>query len=498
MPSSLGTAALQLRSDDDELRTTCDVLPDGEGAGEAASVEGLAIVVSSEEGCRLVSVSGELERASMLEFIEACTQHTDQSTIIDLGGLTFMDSGGYSSLHVIREIAQASRRTVTVRGVCGQPARLIGLIADLEALPARTSEPVDQQPDGDDLDAAPDENAERRYSDLLAEFAQTMVTDFPIQGILDHLVKRIVEVLPIDAAGVTLISPGRDPYYVAASNESALTYERLQSELGEGPCTAAYTGGSAISVPDMQQDEQFPGFAPRACAEGLGAAFAFPLSHEDRRLGALDLYRESPGALGARQLDVAQTLANVAAAYLINAEARADLLTSTQQANHVALHDPLTGLPNRALLLERLVNAMNRCRRTRSLVAIMYIDLDTFKAVNDTLGHGVGDEVLMILAQRLTAILRPGDTVARLGGDEFVVLCEDMPDASHLEPIVDRVNDVFTLPFDLSTGPLEVRASIGVGVGDWTSTSPERLLESADNAMYEAKRAGGGRHAPLR
>ena len=102
----------------------------------------------------------------------------------------------------------------------------------------------------------------------------------------------------------------------------------------------------------------------------------------------------------------------------------------------------------------------------------------------------------MILAQRLTALLRPGDTVARLGGDEFAVLCDDIAEASHLEPIADRVIDAFRLPFDVSTGPVEVRGSIGIGIGDWTS-SPENILEDADTAMYQVKRRGGGRHAPL-
>jgi diguanylate cyclase (GGDEF)-like protein len=170
-------------------------------------------------------------------------------------------------------------------------------------------------------------------------------------------------------------------------------------------------------------------------------------------------------------------------------------VASTQHANHVALHDPLTGLPNRRLLFERLVSALHRCRRSRSLVGIMYIDLDTFKAVNDTFGHRVGDEVLTVAAQRLTTLLRPGDTVARLGGDEFVVLCDDVPDASHIEPIADRVTDAFGRPFDVSTGPVQVRASIGISIGDWTSTSPERLLEDADTAMFRAKRGGGGHHA---
>jgi diguanylate cyclase (GGDEF)-like protein len=458
------------------------------------SVRGLSIAVSSEDGGRVVSVCGELERATLVEFIEACLGGEEESLVIDLGGLRFMDGGGHSSLVVIREIARARQRTVTVRNARGQPARLIGLFADLEAAQSATGGRSGELA-GSGIDALADEDVERRYSDLLADFAQSM-TDFPIPAIIDHLVKSIVEVLPVDSAGVTVVTSEKhsdqDQQYVTGSDEAAVECERLQGELEQGPGTIAYTEGDATAVPDLRHADRFPEFARRALAEGVEAVFSFPLCHEDRPLGALNLYRRRPGALGERQIAVAQTFANVAAAYLDNARARADLVARTRHANHVALHDPLTGLPNRALLFERIVSSLQRSRRSGSLVAVLYIDLDTFKAVNDTFGHRIGDEVLVIVAQRLTALLRPGDTVARLGGDEFAVLCDDIADVSHLEPIAERIDAAFRLPFDVSTGPVEVRASTGIGIGNWTSTTPERILESADIAMYQAKRQGGG------
>jgi GAF domain-containing protein len=162
--------------------------------------------------------------------------------------------------------------------------------------------------------------ATEELSDVLSEFARTIVTDFPIQAILDHLVRRIVEIMPVTAAGVTLISPGLDPRYVAASNDSALRFEMLQTELGEGPCLAAYHHGEAIAVPDLRNEERFPTFSPRALDAGLAAVFAFPLHHGDSQLGALDLYRDTPGALSPEVMGTAQTLADVAAAYLLNAQ----------------------------------------------------------------------------------------------------------------------------------------------------------------------------------
>src|ERR1700722_14621674 len=127
--------------------------------------------------------------------------------------------------------------------------------------------------------------SERQLSEVLREFARTMLTDFPIQGILEHLVARIVEIMPITAAGVTMISPGVEPRYIAASNAAALRFEKLQTDLGEGPCLAVYETGEAISLPDLRRAVLFPAFTPRALHAGLAAVFTFPLHHADGQLG---------------------------------------------------------------------------------------------------------------------------------------------------------------------------------------------------------------------
>jgi diguanylate cyclase (GGDEF)-like protein len=325
-------------------------------------------------------------------------------------------------------------------------------------------------------------------ADVLSEFARTMVTDFPIQGILDHLVKRIVEIMPVTAAGVTLIAPGLEPRYVAASDPSALRYEKLQTELGEGPCLAAFGADAAISVPDLHLEERFPRFTPRALESGLGAVFTFPLRHENVQLGALDLYRDRPGPLSAASMTGAQTLADVAAAYLINAQARADLQDSSDQSRVAALHDPLTGLPNRVLILQLLEHAFRAGHRSGKISAVLFVDLDRFKAVNDTYGHQVGDELLVAVAQRLTGLLRPGDSLARLSGDEFVILCEDLADPSAANPIASRLHEELCRPFALSRMEVKVSASIGIAFTGQGTDAPEELLRDADLAMYQTKR----------
>jgi diguanylate cyclase (GGDEF)-like protein len=324
-------------------------------------------------------------------------------------------------------------------------------------------------------------------ADVLSEFARTMATDFPIQGILDHLVGQIVEIMPISAAGVTLISPGLSPRYIAASNGSAMRFEQLQSELGEGPCLAAYHAGKAIAVPDIADDERFPTFSPRALAAGLAAVFTFPLHHGEQRLGALDLYHDTPGSLSDPFMKTAQTLADVAAAYLLNAQARADLQDTSDRSREAALHDALTGLPNRTLILERLEHAFLRGQRTNKTSALFFIDLDRFKEVNDAHGHGAGDELLVAVGERLTRVLRPGDTLARLYGDEFVILCEDLDDASQADAIAARADAALILPFSLSDAEVTLTASIGIAFTGRGGDSPEQLLHDADSAMYRAK-----------
>ncbi len=330
---------------------------------------------------------------------------------------------------------------------------------------------------------------------VLSEFARTMLTDFPIQAILDQLTERIVEIMPITGAGVTLIAPGLEPHYVAASDASALRYEKLQTELGEGPCLAAYGSGEAISVPDLRQEDRFPRFAQRALASGLAAVFTFPLRHDAVQLGALDLYRQTAGPFSAEAMTAAQTLADVAAAYLINAQARSDLQDSSDQSREAALHDALTGLPNRALMLQRLDHAFARGRRSTLTAAVFFIDLDRFKEVNDTYGHQVGDELLVAVADRLTGVLRPGDSLARLSGDEFVILCEDLQDPSQGDGLAIRFDAALSEPFRLSGAEVRMTASIGIAIAGRDSQAPEQLIHDADLAMYHQKRdRAGHRH----
>jgi diguanylate cyclase (GGDEF)-like protein/PAS domain S-box-containing protein len=160
---------------------------------------------------------------------------------------------------------------------------------------------------------------------------------------------------------------------------------------------------------------------------------------------------------------------------------------------HQATHDPLTGLPNRTLLRDRLGQAVAHLERGGRSVAVLLLDLDRFKVVNDSLGHAAGDEILVSVAERLLAAVRPGDTVARLGGDEFVVVCDELHGELDAVGLADRVAAAFAPPFEVEGHVMNLSASIGIAMAKGTVSSPDTLLRDADSVMYRAKERGGGR-----
>jgi diguanylate cyclase (GGDEF)-like protein/PAS domain S-box-containing protein len=158
-----------------------------------------------------------------------------------------------------------------------------------------------------------------------------------------------------------------------------------------------------------------------------------------------------------------------------------------------ALHDPLTKLPNRTLLMDRARQAMTRLHRSPGVLAMLFIDLDKFKAVNDNLGHDVGDKLLISVSERLSELMRDSDTIARLGGDEFVILAEELENESEAMALAGRVLDALEEPFPLGSAEVAMLASVGVSIAHDAETDPEAMLREADLAMYKAKGAGGRR-----
>ncbi|MGH8973575.1 MAG: putative bifunctional diguanylate cyclase/phosphodiesterase [Acidimicrobiia bacterium] len=161
---------------------------------------------------------------------------------------------------------------------------------------------------------------------------------------------------------------------------------------------------------------------------------------------------------------------------------------------HQAFHDTLTGLPNRALLADRLGQTLARRERRCAEAAVLFLDIDRLKWVNDSLGHAAGDQLLVDVARRLDSVLRPGDTVARFGGDEFVVLCEDLGSAGEAITVAERLREALASPFHVRGREIGLTASIGIALASTSShDTPDALLRDADAAMYRAKERGRDR-----
>jgi diguanylate cyclase (GGDEF)-like protein/PAS domain S-box-containing protein len=216
---------------------------------------------------------------------------------------------------------------------------------------------------------------------------------------------------------------------------------------------------------------------------GLQGAVTGEIEGRDGAWGVISLAAAAEPRFADADADFVQALANILADALQQRASEDDI-------RYQALHDPLTGLPNRVLFMDRLGHALSR---RGADVAVVLLDIDNFKLVNDSLGHGAGDELLMEIAPRLQGALRPGDTIARLGGDEFVVLLEQIPDESAAARVAERMVAVFELPFELSAGEHFAKASLGIALASDSDRLPANLVRDADAAMYQAKSRGRGR-----
>ena len=160
---------------------------------------------------------------------------------------------------------------------------------------------------------------------------------------------------------------------------------------------------------------------------------------------------------------------------------------------HTAHHDLLTGLPNRRLFLDRLEQAIKHAKRSKTPLSVLFMDLDGFKNVNDTLGHEAGDRLLSDVAKRLTNCVREGDTVARLGGDEFAVILTGAKQRADVALVAQNIIDALTLPFNIAHQPVQISVSIGISLYPHDASSPVALLEAADQAMYKSKKSDSNR-----
>jgi diguanylate cyclase (GGDEF)-like protein len=333
----------------------------------------------------------------------------------------------------------------------------------------------------------------------LAALAGIAAGDVGTEDLLVGLVDLAARHLAVDGAGV-VVNDGEDVRFVHASDRVVEGPEFLQQLLQEGPCRDATGFVVEVVVDDLRDPVQtaWPEYVERTVSAGFLSVVAVPLVSNGRVWGALSLYRRPAGTWQPEELQWVRLLAHLAASYAEIAADRDAARHAQRQLAHASTHDALTGLPNRTLLFDRLEHALHTAQRRRRVVAVLFVDLDRFKSVNDTFGHAAGDLVLATVAARMGATLRQGDTLARLAGDEFVLVCEDLPqsDAGELqqnvEAVLARLRQALGRSIPVGEVDLVVSASIGVALSD-QRTDADGLLADADGAMYVAKQHTPGR-----
>jgi len=324
----------------------------------------------------------------------------------------------------------------------------------------------------------------KRLLERLSRIQSSIVARRALGEVLDAIVEGAKDLLGDETVGLRLLDPD-DPEMLimvaSAGVREEMVRANARSALGGGAGGRAAAEGRLVVIENYAVH---PRALPAFAADGIRAALAAPVSEHGEVVGSLVVATHRAGRRYSQaEREMLLAFAEHASLALTNSKTVDDAL-------HQALHDSLTGLPNRVLLRDRLDQALERAARNGSQVAALFVDLDGFKTVNDSLGHAAGDELLVETASRLTTCVRTSDTATRFGGDEFVVLLEDADDLQ-VARVARRILAQFERPFHIRDRELLIGASIGIALsGD---DEDDDLLRNADLALYRAKATGKGR-----
>ncbi|MCU4184811.1 EAL domain-containing protein [Acidiferrimicrobium sp. IK] len=309
----------------------------------------------------------------------------------------------------------------------------------------------------------------------------------PLDGLFTRTIDVVAEVLDVGHCSI-LRTERAGRLRVVARHGRTLSESSYPQEIDGRPTSfparavldrASVTWGLGTDSPAEEQLRQ------ALSAHGLVSGAAVVIPGEDGPYGVLSVRSTDPEPLSSADVSFLEATANVLAAAVGRRKVEDELRSRAQ-------HDELTGLPNRVLLLERLDGALVRLGRDGGSVAVLFIDIDDFKVVNDSLGHIAGDTVVSTVGERVAGVLRATDTVARFGGDEFVVVCEDT-DEARAGRLAERIKEAVAAPIDLVGRAIVVTASIGIAINAGCALTSDDLLAQADTAMYAAKTAGKDR-----
>jgi diguanylate cyclase (GGDEF)-like protein/PAS domain S-box-containing protein len=324
------------------------------------------------------------------------------------------------------------------------------------------------------------------------ELLEMIAMGAPIEAVFDRLIRLIESQIPRMIGSILLLSddgvhvrhataPNLPPGYVEAINGAAIGPNA-------GSCGSAIYRGESIIVTDIMKDPLWEGYRSIAAPYGLRACWSTPIfSSQGTVLGSFAMYYREPRSPQEADLRLAGVASHMASIAIERHQAE-------KRISHIAHHDALTGLPNRLLLHSSLTQAIANAQRHGEMMAVLFIDLDNFKRINDSLGHHVGDLLLQIAAQRLQACIRQGDILARLGGDEFVLVLSSLGQGGEAALVADKALKALDSAFEAAGHELHVGGSIGISIYPADGQDAETLMRSADTAMYHAKENGRGNY----
>ncbi len=333
---------------------------------------------------------------------------------------------------------------------------------------------------------------ERRKADLLrdgqAKILEMIALSEPLEEVLEHLMRLVESQLKGISGSVLLLEDDGTRLRHGAAPSIADAFIKAIDGMRVGPkagsCGTAAYRREAVNVSDIRRDPLWEDYRELAAANGFRSCWSTPiLSYRGDVLGTFAMYSKDvrePTEAEAHLVDVTTRIAGIAI----------ERKLAEERIHFMANHDSLTGLPNRTLLKDRLSQAILYAQRYGRGVSVVFIDLDNFKFVNDSLGHNAGDELLKIIAERMVDSVRAADTVVRLGGDEFVILLLDQPNSDIVCETVEKLKTVIAETVQVKGHDFKVTASIGVATYPNDGTDADSLLANADAAMYRAKETG--------
>ncbi|MGI8749409.1 MAG: EAL domain-containing protein [Thermoleophilaceae bacterium] len=354
--------------------------------------------------------------------------------------------------------------------------------------PRRGSNPVHTAAAGADAAEEQGRRVDTQMARLaaVADLGQQALEGIDLARLLDKAVTLVVDSLALEFCQVWELLPAGDMLRLRAGSgwdpEMIGTLTVPLDPLSQ----PGYTMKAAdrVLVLDVKLESRFvpPGFLTE---QGVKSGVSVSIPGPEQPFGVLGGHVLEERTFTAEDASFFQSVSNILAAAI-------ERQRSEEEVRRRSLHDPLTGLANRALLLDRLTQALARGQRGSTEVAVLFLDLDRFKLINDSLGHDVGDQLLVAVAGRLEGALRGSDTLTRFGGDEFIVLCEEVGDEREAVRLAERLVATFNDPFVIAGNEQHIAASIGVAVSSVRHDRAEALMQEADAAMYRAKRHSRG------